>query len=84
MTQTEELLRLSITYRRLIDDMEALVVGDWSESEKLKLLWLLDETVGQVVKETVEEFTQRCPSCDSENTTIVCDDCGDWTSCTPT
>lgn len=70
-TILEDQLQRSIIYRRLIDDLERLVVGEWSASEKQRMVGVINESVGQVVS----AYVYRCGKCDSDDVFIQCVGC---------
>lgn len=70
MTQTEELLKLSIIYRRLIDEIVAIGGIDFTPEQKHRMMQVVSDAVG----EAVNAFTARCSRCDAP-IELVCDAC---------
>lgn len=72
MTQTEELLKLSIIYRRLIGDIASVAGVDFSPDHKHRMM----QVVSDCMAEAIMVYVARCCQCDSP-IELVCDNCQD-------
>lgn len=70
MTSTEA-VKLSRVYKSLLYDMEAMFDLRLREAQRQRMLELIKESVGTALHIT----SQRCPTCDSADITVVCGGC---------
>lgn len=70
MTATEELLKLSLIYRTLINDIEEVAGVSFPSTAKHQMTELVNSAVGQALA----VYTLRCAECDKPIDPI-CDEC---------
>lgn len=63
MTETETLLKRSILYRRLIDELEAIVDGQWNPTEKHRMVQVIDDMVGHAESDEMPTLDEPCRHC---------------------
>lgn len=71
MTTLETQLELSIIYRTLLTDITCLLNISPSPAEASQCVTLINEAFSRAVN----HLSARCPQCDSDDVTIVCDSC---------
>lgn len=72
MTQTEELLKLSIIYRTLINDIEMISGANFDPTQKHRMTQVISDGMG----EAIMIYVARCSRCDSR-IELVCAECGE-------
>lgn len=69
-TNTEELLKLSIIYRTLINDIEMISGANFDPTQKHRMMQVVSDGMG----EAIMVYVARCEKCDSQ-IDLVCDHC---------
>ena len=70
-----ELLKLSIIYRTLIDDIEGIAGGSFSATEKHRMVQVVSDAMG----EAVCAYVARCEKCD-RGIQLICTECEEETT----
>lgn len=69
-TPTEELLKLSIIYRRLINTIEEVAGATFTAEQKHQMVELVNESVGVALN----HYVARCRKCD-RTIELICNEC---------
>ena len=74
-TNVAELLKLSIIYRTLIDNIEAIAGVSFSATEKHRMIQVVSDAMG----EAVCAYVARCENCD-RGIQLICTECEEETT----